>query len=152
MNHTFLENTVKKLICFKNPAKPTCIEMIITNKLVEMFRIAKMYETGLSDFYKLFVSVMKLSYKKRPPRMIKCRDYKKFSNKHFKNSLNENLAVSTELNYNSFEEIILNILSSQAPFNFVKICRLVEKSSLLHVIVMLQEKKYWKRLIFDLIN
>ena len=29
--------------------------------------------------------------------MIKYRDYKKFSNKHFKNSLNENLANNTEL-------------------------------------------------------
>ena len=32
---------------------------------------AKTYETGLSDFRKLVVSIMKLSYKQRPPRMIK---------------------------------------------------------------------------------
>ena len=58
---------------------------------------------------------MKLSYKKRPPHMIKYRDYKKFSNKHFKNFLNEILANNTKLDYNSFEEIVLNLLSSQAP-------------------------------------
>ena len=48
---------------------------------------------------------MKLSYKKRSVFMM-----------HFKNSLNENLANNTELDYNSFGEIVLNLLSSQAPF------------------------------------
>ena len=28
----FLENMMKKPACFKNPAKPTCIDRIITNK------------------------------------------------------------------------------------------------------------------------
>ena len=111
----FLENMVKKPTCFKNPAKPTCIDLIITNK-PGMFQNAKTYETGLSDFHKLVVSTMKLSYKKRPPRMIKYRDYKYFSNEHFKNSLYEKLTNNTELDYNGFEEIVLNLLSSQAPF------------------------------------
>ena len=99
----------------KNPVKPTCIDVITANK-PGMFENAKTYETGLSDFHKLVLSIMKLSYKKRPPHMIKYRDYTKFSNEHFKNSSNENLANNSELDYNSFEEIILNLLSSQAPF------------------------------------
>ena len=111
----FLENMVKKPACFKNPAKPTCIDLIITNK-PRMFQIAKTYETGLSDFHKLVVSTMKLSYKKRPPHMIKYRDYKNFSNEHFKNSLYEKLTNNTELDNNGFEEIVMNLLSSQAPF------------------------------------
>ena len=81
-----------------------------------MFRNAKSFETGLLDFHKLVASIMKLSYKKRPLRVIKYRDYKKFSKEHFKNSLNENLANNTKLDYNSFEELVLNLLSSQAPF------------------------------------
>ena len=115
VNHIILENMVKKLTCFNNTAKPTCIDLIITNK-PGMFQNAKTYETGLSDFHKLVVSTMKLSYKKRPPCMIKYRDYKNFSNEHFKNSLYEKLTNNTELDYNGFEEIVLNLLSSQAPF------------------------------------
>ena len=46
---------VKKPTCFKNPAKPTCIDLIITNK-PGMFQNAKTYETVLSDFHKLVVS------------------------------------------------------------------------------------------------
>ena len=110
-----LENMVKKATCFINPAKPTCIGLIIINK-TGMFRNAKTYETGLWDFHKLVVSIMKLSYKKRPPPVIKYRDYKNFSNEHFKNTSSENLANNTELDYNSFEEIVLNLLSSEAPF------------------------------------
>ena len=48
--------------------------------------------------------------------MIKYWDYKNFSNEHFKNSLNENLADNTELDYISFEKMVLNLFSSQAPF------------------------------------
>ena len=46
--------------------------------------------------------------------MIKYRDYTNFSNEHFKNSLYEKL-TNTELDY-AFEETVLNLLSSQAPF------------------------------------
>ena len=60
----FLENMLKKPTCFKSPAKPTCIDLIITNK-PGMFQNVKTYELGLSDFHKLVVSTMKLSYKKQ---------------------------------------------------------------------------------------
>ena len=137
----FLENMVKKSACFKNPAKPTCIELIITNK-PGMFQNAQTYETGLSDFYKLVVSAMKLKYKKRPPRMIKYRDYKNFSHEHFKNSLHEKLTNNTELDYNSFEEIVLNLLSSQAPFKkrMVRANRRVFMNKELHKAIMVRSR------------
>ena len=74
-----------------------------------MFQNAKTYETRLSDFHKLVVSIMKVSYKKRLPHgLIFQVSILKF--------LNENLANNTKLDYNSFEEIVLNLLSSQGPF------------------------------------
>ena len=60
----FLENMGKKPTCFKNLAKPTCIDLIITNK-PGMFWNAKTYESGLSDCHNLVVSIMKLSHKKK---------------------------------------------------------------------------------------
>ena len=56
----FLENMVEKPTCFKNPAKPTCIDLIITNK-PGMFHNAKTYEIGLSDFHELVARTMKLT-------------------------------------------------------------------------------------------
>ena len=70
---------VKKLLCFKNPPKPTCIHRIITNK-PGLFCNAKTSETGLSDFHKLVVGIIKLSYKKTLPFMIKYKDEKKLLN------------------------------------------------------------------------
>ena len=103
----FLKN-VKKPTCFKNLPKPTYVDLIITNKS-GMFQNAKTYETRLSDFHKLVVSIMKVSYKKRLPHgLIFQVSILKF--------LNENLANNTKLDYNSFEEIVLNLLSSQGPF------------------------------------
>ena len=102
---------VKKTTCFKNPAKPICIDLIITNK-PGMFQNSKTYETALSDFHKLVVSIMKLIYKKDSQAWSSIEN---FSNEYFKNSMIENFANNTELDYNSFEEIILNVLSSQAP-------------------------------------
>ena len=69
----------KKTLCFKNPPKPTCIHRIITNK-PGLFCNAKTSETGLSDFHKLVVGIIKLSYKKTLPFMIKYKDEKKLLN------------------------------------------------------------------------
>ena len=62
MNHIFLEKMVKRPTCFKNPAKTTCIDLLITNTH-QMFQNATTYETGLSDFHKLVLSIMKLTKK-----------------------------------------------------------------------------------------
>ena len=45
-----------------------------------MFCNAKTYETGLSDFHRLVVRIIKLIYKKTLSFMIKYRDEKKFLN------------------------------------------------------------------------
>ena len=53
--------------------------------------------------------------------MIKSRDYKNFLNQYFKSSLYEKLINNTKLDYNDFEEIVLNLLFSQAPLmNFLR--------------------------------
>ena len=40
-------------------------------------------ETGLSDFHKMTLTVMKVLYKKQKPTIIACRNYKKYSNEVF---------------------------------------------------------------------
>ena len=41
----FLENIVENPTCFKSPAKPTCVHLMVINTL-GMFRNAKVYERG----------------------------------------------------------------------------------------------------------
>ena len=63
-----------KLTCYKNPDKPTYIDLILTN-CPGSFQNSCVIETGLSDFHKMIVTVMKASYRKIEPRIINYRDW-----------------------------------------------------------------------------
>ena len=51
------------------------------------FQNTSVIETGLSDFHKLTVTVMKMSFSKQEPKIFYCRDYKTFNDEHFRNDL-----------------------------------------------------------------
>ena len=44
--------------CFKNPSNPSCIDLFLTNRQ-QCFQQACAIETGISDFHKKAVTVMK---------------------------------------------------------------------------------------------
>ena len=56
-------------ICFKNPNNPSCINLILANRL-GCFQNTSIIETGVSDFHKLVVIVLKLFDKKQKPKII----------------------------------------------------------------------------------
>ena len=74
------KNIVKDKIYFKDPINPTCIDLIITNR-PKSFQESKVMETGLSDFHKMSLTVMKVFYNKQKPKISQYRKYKDFSNK-----------------------------------------------------------------------
>ena len=51
---------VKEPTCFKNTENPRCIDLIITLVI----------ETGLSDFHKMTVTILKTSFAKQDPNTI----------------------------------------------------------------------------------
>ena len=67
---------------FKNPENPTCIDLILTNKQFS-FRDAYAIDTGLFDFHKTIVAVMKMHFLKTNPRVASYRKYKDFYNEAF---------------------------------------------------------------------
>ena len=85
-----LTSMINKPTCYKNPDKTACIDLILTN-CPGSFQNSCVTETGLSDFYKMIVTVMKTSYRKIEPRVINYWDYKSFCNEGFRESLLENL-------------------------------------------------------------
>ena len=58
-----LTSMINKPTCYKNPDKPTRIDLILTN-CPGSFQNSCVIETGLSDFHKMVVTVMKISYRK----------------------------------------------------------------------------------------
>ena len=74
-----LKNLIHKPTCFKNPIHPSCIDLILTNKY-RSFQNSTIIETGLSDFHKLTVSVMKINFQKQVPKILYYRNYNYFNN------------------------------------------------------------------------
>ena len=79
MNIYNQKNLIKGPTCYKNPGKPSCIDLILTNKS-RSFHSSHINETGISYFHKMTVSVMKIYFKKQKSNIIYYRDYKNFSN------------------------------------------------------------------------
>ena len=81
-----LRNLVKGPTCFKNPEKPSCIDLILTNRN-KSFQGSYLIETGISDFHKMTVTVMRTYFKKQEPNIITYRDYRNFSNEKLRHDL-----------------------------------------------------------------
>ena len=77
-----LHNLINGPTCFKNPDKPSCIDLLQTN-FPKSFLKSQTLETSLSDFHKLMLTVLKIQYKKQKPLVVTYRDYKNFSNESF---------------------------------------------------------------------
>ena len=85
MNAFYLENIIKKTICFKSTV-PTTIDLIVTNQK-SLFMKSSAHESGLSDFHKLTTTILIKSVTKGNSRIILYRDYKMFDQKKFEDQL-----------------------------------------------------------------
>ena len=111
-----LTSMINKPTCFKNPDKPSCIDLILTN-CPRSFQNSCVIETGLSDFHKLVVTVMKTTYKKSQPKIITYRSYKYFNNDSFREALLqiECNGNNCDENFKDFTSSYSIILNEQAP-------------------------------------
>ena len=53
---------INELTCYKNPNKASCIDLITTNR-PKSFQNPCTFETALSDFHKVTLTVLKISFK-----------------------------------------------------------------------------------------
>ena len=81
-----LENLVKEPTCYKNPDNLSCIDLFLTNR-PRNFQCTATIETGISNFHKLVVTVLKTFYKRQRPKIIHDRNYKNFENNNFRQDL-----------------------------------------------------------------
>ena len=81
----------------------------------ERFLKAKTVETGLSDFHKMVISVFKTSFKKQKPKIVTYRDYKRFDNEKFRESLMSYFSTGKNILYDAFENLFLHTLDKMAP-------------------------------------
>ena len=104
-----LKNLVKQKTCYKNPENPSCIDLILTNSH-RSFQNTNVFETGLSDFHKMTVSVLKSHFPKQKPNIFSYRNFKRFRNNSFRAELDNEL-----LKYDLCNIEFLDILNKHAP-------------------------------------
>ena len=86
-----LKSLIKSPTCFKSETNPSCIDLILTNR-TSSFQNSTTLETGLSDFHHLVITVLKTTFKKKPPIVKKYRNYKCYNGFNFVNDVNRSLA------------------------------------------------------------
>ena len=119
-----LKNIVKEPTCFKSE-KGSLIDIILTNK-PRSFKKTQGFVTGLSDFHKLVVTVLRSFYKKLSPKSISYRNNKTFDENSFLRDLDRRLIRGELYNdceepYNKLTQIFTEVLDSHAPLKQKKI-------------------------------
>ena len=79
------------MTCYKNPNNPSCIDLLLTI-FAKYFQNSLVIETGLSDFHKMVVTVMKTNFRKLEPKIINYRNYRYFSNDRFREKVTSELS------------------------------------------------------------
>ena len=116
MDEFHAKNLVKEPTCFKNPENPSSIDMFVTNSQGS-FQKTTAISTGLSDFHKMIVTVMKTTYPKVDPIVKYYRNFSKCNVRDFEQDLKGKLEAEQEGTYESFQTVFLNTLNSHAPQN-----------------------------------
>ena len=80
------------------------------------FQYTEMVTTGLSDFHKLVLAVLKTAISKNKPGEIHYRNYKKFDSLKFNADLeNANTHEKIE-SYIKFDKVFMKVLNRHTPF------------------------------------
>ena len=115
-----LRDLVKHPTCFENPENPSGIDLLLTNKpLSFQTKTTTVIETGLSDFHKMIVAVMKMHLPKIKPRVIRYRKCQTFNNDAFVNTLWQELTKQKKVldgkGLDAFSEICTDVLDKHTP-------------------------------------
>ena len=111
-----LKTLIKQKTCFKNPENPTCIDLILTNSPWS-FQSSSVFETALSDFHKLTITVLKQYFPKLKPKVVNYRDNKNFQNNEFRAELDNEMTKHDlgNMKYQHFLNIFIDILNKHSP-------------------------------------
>ena len=93
------KSLIKNATCYNNTGNPSCIDLILTNNY-NSFQNPGLIETGVSDFHKMTITIIKTTFEKLKPNIIHYRDCRKCSNDQFRENLifhlsTENITVDS---------------------------------------------------------
>ena len=106
----------KEPTCFKNYKSPSCIDLYLIN-CPKSFESTLTIETGISDFHKLIVTVLKVKHEKVHPKIMQYRDYKNFDSTRFFEKLQVRLnhLNMNSLDFSSLKKCFIELVNKVAP-------------------------------------
>ena len=138
-----LHNLCHKSTCYKNPQKPSCIDLFLTNS-PKSFQNTQAMETGLSDFHKLVATISKMYLPNNQPKVITYRDYKNYDNNCFSEELLSEIKKLGPLNKNIsiFHNVCIEVLEKYTPEkrNFIRANQANFMDNKLNHAIMLRSK------------
>ena len=99
------KNLVKEPTSYKNPDNPSCVDLFITNHTGSFMKTTAV-STGLSDFHKMVVTVMRTTFPKTGPLTVRFRDFCKYDCTAFGIDLDRRMR-NQPVNYDTLEKIFL---------------------------------------------
>ena len=93
--------------------KVLSIDLVMTNSS-SSFENTNTISTGLSDFDKTVITVLKQTFQRSSPKELVYRDNKNFDRLTIKRELEEKLNQQAN-EYKHFEQIFLEVLNTHAP-------------------------------------
>ena len=108
------KSLINKPTCYKNPDNPSCIDLILTN-CPNYFQNSSTFETGLSDFHKLILTLFKSEIPQQRPNIISYRIYKRFDGQIFKSVISKKIEENMSMDFEAFKCTIVDTLDKYAP-------------------------------------
>ena len=108
-----LYSLVKGPTCFKSK-RGRCIDLMLTNRKYS-FMGSQSFETGFSDHHHLIYTILKSTFVKLPPKIVKYREYKTFCEEEFLKDVEMNLRQTFPTEYSAFQAVFSRVLVKHAP-------------------------------------
>ena len=113
-----LSSLIKEPTCYKNPDNPSSIDLTLKNS-PRIFQGSCVMETGLSDFHRMTVTIMTAIFPRLPPKIRTSRNYNKFYNLNFRETLVKDLSLTNAWNndISNFIDICMRSLEKHVTLN-----------------------------------
>ena len=108
------KSLTSKPTCYRNPDNSSCIDLILTN-CPNYFQNSSTFETGLSDFHKLILTLFKYEILQQRPKITLYRDYKRFESQTFESVISKKIEESRSMDFEAFKRTIVDTLDQHAP-------------------------------------
>ena len=109
-----LSSLIKEPTWHKNPANPSCIDLILMNS-PRSFQNSNIVEIGLFDFHRMIVTVLKTTFQRLPLKIRNYRDYSNFDHGMFRMCLFSDLSKEDVGNLEKFIKVCINALNNHTP-------------------------------------